>query len=109
MELWTEIGKLKGKTLRTLDRGNPFQVLDVTSTAVIVSPGASKKERRIERKNIESASKELMIRGEITRVTIQAKYSQYNPAYVAALLGALPGVSVTRSPIKLRYKRPTNS
>ena len=105
MDYWAEIRKLKGNTLRTLDRGNPFDVLDVTESAVIIRPHENMNERRIARKHIEGALKELVAKGEITRVTIRAKYSNFNPAYVAAILALLPHVTSTIVPIKLRHKR----
>lgn len=38
MDCWDEIRKLKGKILRTLDHGNPFDILEINARMVIVSP-----------------------------------------------------------------------
>jgi hypothetical protein len=105
MDCWGEIRKLKGKTLKTLDGGNPFDVVDVTERAVIVRPHEHGTERRISRDEIEDSCNELMSKGEITRIRIHERYSQFNPAYVAAMLAALPGVTHTIRPIHLRYGR----
>lgn len=105
MNCWNEIRKLKGKTLKTLDQGNPFDVVDLTDHSAIVRPHEHGIERTISRDEIENACKELMREGHITRTRIHESYSQLNPAYVAAMLAALPGVSHTTRPIRLRYQR----
>lgn len=105
MDCWNEISKLNGKTLKTLDRGNPFDVIEVTQNAAVLRPHESGIERKVLRDEIESAYSELVSKGELTRVTIRTKYSEYNPAYVAALLALLPGVSCTTQPIHLRYSQ----
>lgn len=38
IDFWTEIRNLKGRTLKTLDRRKPFQVVEVTEHTVIVLP-----------------------------------------------------------------------
>jgi hypothetical protein len=105
MDCWNEIRKLKGKTLKTLDQGNPFDVVDVTEHVVIVRPHKNEIERRVPREQIEDACKEMVTRGEITRVDIRANHTEFNPAYVAAILAQLPGVSHTIRPIRLRYQQ----
>lgn len=103
MECWEEIHKLKARTLTTLDQGKPFDVVDVTERVVIVRPHAHGNERRVGRKRIEGAYNELMTKREITRGTIRAKYSDFNPAYIAAILATLPGVTHATRPIRLQY------
>lgn len=105
MDCWMQIRALKGKTIRTLDRGNPFDVLDVTENAAIVRPHENMKERNVPREEIESAYNELVAKRELTRVTIREKYSQFNPAYVAAILAALPNVSSRAKPIRLHLAK----
>jgi hypothetical protein len=102
--IWSEIKKLKGTTLRTLDQNKPFDIVEVTDQNVIVKPHARGIERTVEREAIEDAFGELALRGEIARTDIQDKYSNFNPAYVAAILASLPGVTVLRKPIRLYYK-----
>jgi len=38
MEIWVEVKKLQGKTLKTLDRNNPFDIVDVGARKLIVKP-----------------------------------------------------------------------
>jgi hypothetical protein len=104
MNYWLEIDKLKGKTLRTLDRGNPFDGVAVTDSDVIVQPHVRDMERKISRKEIEGAFRELSTRRELTRVKIHEQYSEFNTAYVAAILAALPGVEHKIRPIRLYYQ-----
>jgi hypothetical protein len=105
MDAWTEIKALVGKTLRTLDQNNAFDVIAVTDQAVVVCPRASGKERTIKRGEIEPAFRELVARGMIQRTDVRDRYSNFNPAYVAAILAALPGVRHSVRPIRLYYDR----
>ncbi len=104
MDCWNEIRKLKGKTLKTLDHGNPFYIIDVRERRVVVSPHASGKPRPIPREHVEHAFRELVNRGEISRSDIETNYSPRNPAYVAAILASLPGITHVTKAIKLKYR-----
>jgi hypothetical protein len=104
MDVWTEIEKLQGKTLKTLVQNKPFDVVLVGNRRVIVRPHVSGVERPIRREAIEGAFGELVLRGELTRSEIRERYSNFNPAYVAAILAALPGVTHILKPIRLYYQ-----
>jgi hypothetical protein len=106
MQCWDQIAKLKGQALKTLDHGHGFEILDVRPNSVILRVSTGK-ERRIRRIEIEPAFTEMAARYEITRVDIHKKYSERNPAYVAAILASLPGVTHTKRPIHLRYTKAT--
>jgi len=101
MNIWIEINKLTGQTLRTLDRLKSFDVVDVTEHAVIVRPHKNEIERKISRDAIENAYRRLVTSGEITRTEIRENFSQFNPAYVAAILAELPDVKHSIRPIRL--------
>jgi len=103
MEIWVEVKKLQGKTLKTLDRNNPFDIVDVGARKLIVKPHVRGIERGIRRQAIEGAFKELVMRGEITRADIRCRHSNFNPAYVAAILASLPNVTFSLKPIRLYY------
>jgi len=104
MDVWTEVEKLQGKTLKTLAQNKPFDVVLVGTQRVIVRPHVRGVERPIRREAIEDAFGELAMRGELTRSEIQERYSNFNPAYVAAILAALPGVTYSLNPIRLRHQ-----
>ena len=104
MNCWDKVKELEGRTLKTLDRGNKFDVLVVTNHGVIVKPLATGKERLVSRSEIDGAYKELFANKEITRTIIEAKYSPRNPVYVAAILAEVPGVWYTIRPIHLKLK-----
>lgn len=104
MDVWTEIKHLEGKTLRTLDRRKPFDVVGVTGNVVLVMPHETGKERPIPWESIENAYRRLVATGQLTRSDIRADFSEFNPAYVAAILAELPGVRVSLKPITLRFK-----
>jgi hypothetical protein len=104
MSIWIEIEKLKGQTLQTLDQHKSFDIISVNEKAVVIVPHKSFKERPIPRQGIENAYTRLMETGELTRSDIMAEFSEFNPAYVAAILAELPGVRFTTKPISLRTK-----
>lgn len=104
MAYWEEIEKLEGQSLKTLDHGKKFDVLAVTNRGVTVRPQSSGKERLVPRAEIDGAYREFAANWEITRTTIEAKYSPRNPVYVAALLAELPGVWHIIRPICLKMK-----
>ena len=101
MNIWDEIKRLQGQTLKTLDQKKPFDIVDVSGHAVIVCPQETHTERPITRNEIESSNRHLLPIGQITRTEIREKFSEYNPAYVAAILAELPNVSHAIRPIRL--------
>ena len=104
MEMWKQVKSLEGHTLKTLARGNHFDVVSVDTQKVIVRPHVQGIKRHIKWQIIEDAFSELVQRGEVTRVDIRDHYTQFNPAYVAAILAALPDVTFTQPPIHLFYQ-----
>ena len=102
MDFWSQIQHLEGQALRTLAQQKPFEIAAVTDTQVLlqVSTGKVRKLRRIE---LESAWHELALRGELSRSEIRARHSWGNPAYVAAILAKLDGVTHRIKPIRLLY------
>jgi len=101
MNIWEEIKKLVGQTVKTLDQKKPSDILDVTDHVVLICPQETQTERPISRDEIENAYRHLVAIGQITRTEIREKFSEYNPAYVAAILAELPNVKHSIRPIKL--------
>lgn len=101
--LWKELEKLKGRELHTLDRNNPFQLVEVGESRITLQIGNTGKKRTLSRTELESAWQTLVSHKELSRVEIRAQYSNFNPAYVAAILSALPGVRHEKKPIRLFY------
>jgi len=99
--MWEEIKKLNGQTLRTLAQKKPFDILDVTEHAVLICLQETQTPRPISRDEIENAHRHLASTGQTTRTEIREKFSEYNPAYVAAILAELPNVQHSARPIKL--------
>ena len=83
-----------------MDQRKPFDIIEVTQHAVIVRPHKSEVERQISRDAIENAYKRLVAAGEITRTEIHSDFSEFNPAYVAAILATLPDVKHSKRPIR---------
>ena len=77
--LWKEIKRLKGETLRTLSRRKPFDVLAITKSVVIVVPHSTGKERPVQRAGIENAYQHLLVTGELTLSDIEEKFTPYSP------------------------------
>lgn len=101
MNIWAEITKLAGRTLSTLDRDKPFDILEISDQALIIRPHETDKERKIRRIEIEDAYRRLAAIGELTRSEIRDEFSNFNPAYVAAILAELPNVNHANKPIRL--------
>lgn len=103
MECWSQVLALEGKPLRTLDRRKPFEVVAVAENQVALKVSTGKI-RPVRREEIEGAFHELMLKGEISRSEIRERHSQWNPAYVAAILAELDGVTYQLGPIRLFYR-----
>jgi hypothetical protein len=100
-QIWNEIKDMKGLTLFTLDRHNPFEIIAITESAVTVLPKSTGKERPISRDGVENAYRHLAITGKLTLAEIETEYTPYNPVYVAAILAKIPGVQYKIKPIRL--------
>jgi len=104
-ELWNEIKKLKGRTLHTLDRHKPFEIVAVTENTVIVLPHSTRKERPIPRAGIENTFRHLTVTGRLTLTELEKEYTPRNPVYTAAILAEIPGVKWFVKPIRLTWTR----
>lgn len=93
MNLRQELQKLTGKTVATLDQNKRFDVIAVKPNQILLYIQSTDKERKIQWEEIEPAWEMLQQQGQLTRVAIRDNFSERNPAYVAALLAALPGVT----------------
>lgn len=102
MDWWPQIQALEDKPLRTLDRCKPFEVVAVAENQVALKVSTGKI-RTVRRKEIEGAFRELTLTGAISRSDIRERYSRWNPAYVAAILAELEGVTYRVRPIRLFY------
>ncbi len=100
MDLWSEIEKLNGRQMRTLDRQKRFTMMAVSADAVIIQVAATEKFRPIFRSEFEIAWRALSTRGEVSRSEIEAEASLRSHPYVAAL----PGVCASVWPIVLQAK-----
>jgi hypothetical protein len=102
MDCWPQIQALEGKTLHTLDRRKPFEIVMVAEKQVVLKVSTGKI-RTVRRSEIEGAFCELTLRGTLSRSGIHERHSPYNPAYVAAILAELEGVTYRLRPIRLFY------
>ena len=103
LDCWAEIHNLKGRTLKTLDRRKPFQVIEVTEYTVIVLPFETGKERPIQRTGIENAFRHLVETGSLTRAEVAKEYTPRSQVYRVAMLAELPGVRYFLKPIRLHW------
>jgi hypothetical protein len=102
---WEMVEGLVGRELRTLHEHNPFTVDEVRERRVGITVGTTGNPRTIRREEIELAWERLVKEGTISRVDIHRQFSSFNPAFVAAILAALPGVTHRTEPIRLFYGR----
>ena len=91
---------LAGKTLYTLDYKRPFTFEGLIGNQVIITTSRGNP-RTITLEDTISAYKHLLSKGELTRSEIRTHYSNFNPAYIAAILAGLNEVDFTLRPIRL--------
>jgi hypothetical protein len=104
MNLSIEIIKLQGKTLLTLDQKKPFEITEVSNNWLVLNT-STESQRTLPMKEIELAWNHLELHEELTMVEVRdLGYSNFNPAYVVAILANLPGVTHSIRPIILRLK-----
>ena len=102
-QFWQMIEGLVGRELYTLHENNPFTVDQVQERRVEITVGTTGNPRTIRREEIELAWEHLVKEGAVSRAEIQQQFSSFNPAFVAAILAALPGVTHRTDPIRLFY------
>lgn len=101
LDLLTELSSRVGKTYVTLGQRKPFELLAVDRSSILVRPAATNTVRTFSLKHVQAAFDHLVSHGSITIRGIRT-YSEMNPVYIAALLGDLPGITVSTRPIALR-------
>jgi len=102
MDLIVELNKLQGKRLTTLYQNKPFEILQVSSNQIILKT-SKEAQRPIPLKEISRSLTHLEKHKQLTRSQVSnLGYSEFNPAYVVAILASLPGVSHTLGPIILK-------
>jgi hypothetical protein len=106
MDLTVELRKLQGKRLSTLYQNKPFEITQVTEKQVILKT-STEVQRPIPFKEIASAWRYLDRHKKLTRSEVRdLGFSEFNPAYVVAILASLPGVTHSLGPIILWIKDP---
>jgi len=102
MDLAIELRKLQGKRLATLYQNKPFEIIKVSNDQIILKT-STESQRPIALKEISRAWNHLDKRKKLTRSEVRdLGYSEFNPAYVVAILASLPGVTHSLGPIILR-------
>lgn len=111
-ELRSHLSQLEGRILSTLDRGKLFDVRRVIPSQIDVFIHETGHERMIRMNEVEPAWDHLRRAGVMTLSEIRERgFSEASPAYVAALLAEVPGVTHGRetlgdggrSVVTLRY------
>lgn len=104
MDIWKEVEKLVGESLKTLAQRKVFSIISMSNSSLTILVGSSKKERRVSRDEIIDSATHLFSYKKLSRMKIRDSFSEANPAYVAAILSKLPGVLHFTSPIELVYR-----
>ena len=102
-EVWEEVEALNGLSLRTIERRQPFKVVSVTPTHIVLAPEASGREKSISRHAIQQAFDELFRRRELSGSDISITVGESQSSYVVTILATLPNVAVCRKPMRLIY------
>ncbi|MBA2277364.1 MAG: hypothetical protein H0W06_06330 [Chloroflexia bacterium] len=91
---WERVQELQGKTLKTVSRGAPFDVMEVRNNFVRVAPLSTGEPRRIERTCFDLAAKKGLVTDDVKPSQIQKQSaSVFNSTYVAAIIRAVVGTN----------------
>ena len=102
MDLAVELKKLQGKRLTTLYQKKPFEITQVSNNQIILKT-STESQRPIPLKEISRAWNHLQRHKKLTRSEVRdLGFSEFNPAYVVAILASLPGVTHSLAPIILK-------
>lgn len=101
--IWVNIVELTGQELNTLDQEKPFSIIKVSDKSLKIKTSTGN-HRNISRNEIEGAWQHLTIHGQLSRSKVREQFSEFNPAYVVAIIAKLPKVTVTPNPIVLHYR-----
>lgn len=102
-DFWTDLAGLSGTTLKTLGRGNGFDIVSVDEKSVVIRPHESGTERTIARRAFEGAFDAICSRGSLDLKGVRT-FNEMNPVYIAAMLAQLPCISSGSKPkIVLRH------
>jgi hypothetical protein len=105
VNIWELLSSIEGKIIKTLSQKKPFYISTVESDKLTIIPYSTGKERKIKRSTIENTFSELIFQSELSRAEIRQNFSEFNPAYVAALLAEHPAVKYKLRPIVLYYEK----
>ena len=87
--LWERVRALEGQTLPTVSGREAFDVAEVDDRHIRVLPRSSGKPRRIERRQFELAESLGLATANVHPIQLRrAGASEFNPAYVAAIIRA---------------------
>jgi hypothetical protein len=89
-QLWARVAELQAKTITTTTGRAQFNVDRVTDTGIVITPHSTGLPRKIQRRELESAAGLGLTTDQLTPTRVrQAGASEFNPAYVAAILRAI--------------------
>jgi hypothetical protein len=87
--LWEQVRALEGGTLPTVSGRAAFDITAVEDDYVLIVPESSGKPRTIKREEFERAEALGLATADVTPIQIRrAGISEFNPAYVAAIIRA---------------------
>jgi len=99
--LLTELKKLQGKPLHTLDQGKPFDVAEVSSKEIVLTISTGKS-RPVPFWKFQEAWNHLEKYKTLSLVEIRSlKISNFHPTYIAAVIANIPRVKFRKRPILL--------
>ena len=100
----SHINSLRGKQLHTLDQRKPFTVDGVKDNLILITTSTNAP-RNVPLQGTIDAYNHIIKRGVLTRAEIRENnYSDWNPAYIAAILTSFPEVEYKTRPITLYLK-----
>lgn len=103
MDCWSQVQALQGRTLHTLHRNRPFEVIAVDEAQVMIKLSTGRV-RPVRHREVVDAYDDLVQSGELDMRAIGERHSPRSATYVAALLAQLDEVRYQLKPVRLLHR-----
>ena len=103
MDCWSQVQALQGRTLHTLSRNRPFEVIAVDEAQAMIKLSTGRV-RPVRRREVVDAFDGLVQAGEIDMRAIGERHSPRSATYVASLLAQLDEVRYQLKPLRLLHR-----
>lgn len=102
-DIWGEMARLHGKSLKTLQQRRSFTILNVCENSLTLELQENGRQKQVRRDCLQETYAVLYQRRELRLCEVSEAVGAQQAAYVATLLATLPNVAVCHKPLALIY------